>query len=55
MWSATTFFVSQMKKENSVWNNHYKILPCKEMGKKHKATMHTNKRLSDYIYSIATL
>ena len=33
---ATTFFVSQMKKN---CNNHYKTLPSEEMGKKHKAAM----------------
>ena len=31
-----------------VYNNHYKTLPSKEMGKKLKATMHENKCLPDY-------
>ena len=50
---ATSFFASQMKK---TCLNHYKTLPNKETGNKHKATtMHKNKNLSDYIYSSATL
>ena len=35
---AATCFVHQMKK--NCLNNHYKILPSKEMGSKHKATTH---------------
>ena len=50
---ATTFFVSQMKKNKP--NSDYKPLPSEEMGNKYKATMHKNKRLFDYIYSSATL
>ena len=51
--SAITFFVSQIKKI-PVLNSHYKTLPGKKNGNKNKTTMHTNKRISDYIYSIAT-
>ena len=49
---ATTFFVPQMEKILAL-NSHYKTLPGKKIGSKDKATMHKNKRLSDYIYSIA--
>ena len=50
---AITFFVSQIKKI-PVLNSHYKTLPGKNIGNKDKATIHKNKYLSDYIYSIAT-
>ena len=50
---ATTFFVSQIKKKLPVLNSHNKTFPGKKIGNKDKATIHKNKRLSDYIYSIA--
>ena len=50
---TTTFFVSQMKKNLSKTSTT-KLYPAKKWDTK-KATMDKNKRLSDYIYSIATL
>ena len=46
-WTATTFFISKMKKNLSKTTNT-KFYPA-------KATMLKNKRLSDYSYSVATL
>ena len=51
---ATTFFVSQMKKNLSKTTTT-RLLPSEEMGKKHKATMHKNKHFSVYIYFIDTV
>ena len=50
---ATTFLVSQTKK--ACLKQPLKALSSKEMQNKHKEQCIKNKRLSDYIYSIATL
>ena len=50
---TTTFFVPQMK-ENLSKRSTTKLYPAKKWDT-NKATMDKNKRLSDYIYSIATL
>ena len=59
LWSyrpATTFFVSQMKKTLSK-TTAKKLYQAKKkkMQNKHKEQCMKNERLSDYIYSLATL
>ena len=49
---ATTFFDSQMEK--ACLKQPLKTLSSKEMRNKHKEQCLKNKRLSGYIYSIAT-
>ena len=49
-----TFFCL-LNEKNPAWNNYYKTLHSEEMGNKHNATKHENKRLSDFVYSVATL
>ena len=54
MQPATSFFASQMKKNLSKTTTA-KLYPAKECKKKLKEQRIKNKRLSDYIYSIANL